>query len=171
VQAELAKLGIQLPNNPGLPTLIRSLSSAADAAGVDLVSMSPSQPTAVGAPAATAPGTAAAAAAPSSAGALSSISVAVVVNGGYFQIEQFVSNLEALSRPFLTSAINMVPQKPAHGTSTTTTAVTSATTTQGYDGHLQATISGQIFMVSPAPAPAATSPVTAPTAAPSAPQK
>src|SRR4051812_3696352 len=44
VQAELAKLGVQLPTNPSLPALIRSLSAAAEAAGVDLVSIAPSPP-------------------------------------------------------------------------------------------------------------------------------
>src|SRR3954451_21096400 len=58
VQAELAKLGVQLPSNPALPALIRSLSSAADAAGIDLVSLAPAAPAAVAAPAATTPATA-----------------------------------------------------------------------------------------------------------------
>src|SRR3954451_4486398 len=44
VQAELAKLGVQLPTNPSLPALVRSLSAAAEAAGVDLVSIAPSEP-------------------------------------------------------------------------------------------------------------------------------
>src|SRR4051794_40152469 len=102
VQAELAKLGVQLPSNPSEPALIRALSSAADAAGVELVSLAPGQPTAppAAAPAAAAPtsATSAATSAASSAsgspaaskpapaanaGALQSIPVTVVVNGGY----------------------------------------------------------------------------------------
>src|SRR3954454_17903573 len=47
VEAELAKLGVQLPTNPSLPALVRSLSAAAEAAGVDLVSIAPSPPTPV----------------------------------------------------------------------------------------------------------------------------
>src|SRR4051812_47675112 len=105
VQAELAKLGVQLPNNPALPALIRSLSSAAEAAGVDLISLAPSQPAGVGAPASGAP-------AGGNAGALQSVPIAVVVNGGYFQVEQFTSNLEALPRPFLTTTISMCPEHP-----------------------------------------------------------
>jgi type IV pilus assembly protein PilO len=169
VQAELAKLGVQLPSNPALPALIRSLSSAADAAGVDLISLAPQQPTALAtAPAATAapasPAPAAASStstssttsAPSAAanvGSLQGISISVIVNGGYFQVEQFVSNLEALTRPFLTSSITMSPQSPTAPTASATSAATAPAATStaaggSYDGHVQATISGQVFMVS-----------------------
>lgn len=170
VQAELAKLGVQLPSNPSLPALIRSLSSAADAAGVDLISLAPQTPTPVTAPAAVAPASPAPAASSTSsstssssssapaaanAGALQSIPMTVVVNGGYFQVEQFVSNVEALTRPFLTTGITMAPQAPtapaaaASATSGAAPAASSATPTNGsYEGHVQATISGQVFMVS-----------------------
>src|SRR3954469_22961412 len=72
VQAELAKLGVQLPSNPALPALIRSLSSAADAAGVNLISLAPSPPAAVAAaapaaPASPAPGGSSTGAAPAAA--------------------------------------------------------------------------------------------------------
>jgi Tfp pilus assembly protein PilO len=171
VQAELAKLGVQLPSNPSLPALIRSLSSAADAAGVDLISLAPSQPAAVtaaapvAAPAPPAPaagsttagsGTAAAAPAPAAnAGALQGITISVVINGGYFQVEQFVSNLEALTRPFLTTGLTIAPQapsKPAAAATTTTATTTTGSGTSSYDGHVQATITGQVFMVSGATA-------------------
>jgi type IV pilus assembly protein PilO len=183
VQAQLAKLGVQLPSNPALPALIRALSSAAESAGVDLVSLAPQPPTAVQAttPAPTKPSSSQAAAVASAtssapaassststttaaAGAeqgasLESVGISVVVNGGYFQVEQFVSNLEAMTRPFLTTSIMMAPQAPqaAAATSTagaaTTTASTSTTgASAGYDGHVQATISGQVFMVSGAAA-------------------
>lgn len=166
VQAELAKLGVQLPGNPSLPALIRSLSNAADAAGVDLISLAPSQPAAITTAAPTAPaspapaaggsGTSAAAApAPTvNAGALQGITISVVINGGYFQVEQFVSNIEALTRPFLTTGITMAPQAPSKpaAAATTTAATTPATGSGSYDGHVQATITGQVFMVSGATA-------------------
>jgi Tfp pilus assembly protein PilO len=171
VQAELAKLGVQLPNNPALPALIRSLSSASDAAGVDLVSLAPSPPAAMAAaapaaaPASPAPaGTSSAGAATPAApaanvGALQSINVSVVVDGGYFQVEQFVSNLEALTRPFLTTGITLCPSK-APSASNATGACIDTSTDGGiadFDGHAQATITGQVFMVSGgSAAPAAT---------------
>src|SRR5687767_9113099 len=44
IQAELAKYAKQLPDNPALPALIRTLTDAADTAGVALVSVSPDKP-------------------------------------------------------------------------------------------------------------------------------
>jgi Tfp pilus assembly protein PilO len=173
VQADLAKLGVQLPNNPGLPALIRSLSSAADAAGVDLISLTPTAPQAVAsaAPAAAAsPAPAAAGStttggtstagsstpATANVGALASLNIQIVVNGGYFHVEQFVSNLEALARPFLTTNVALCPQAPMTPSSSGSSCIdtSSATGAQEYDGHMQATINGQVFMVSgPAAAP------------------
>jgi type IV pilus assembly protein PilO len=177
VQAALAKLGVQLPSNPALPALIRSLSSAAESAGVDLISLAPQPPTTLAsaapaagsaqAPATSSTSTAAstasttsgststasAAAGAAQAGSLQSVAISVVVNGGYFQVEQFVSNLEAMIRPFLTTSITMAPQapqKPAVASATITSA--TSTGTSSYDGHVQATISGQVFMVSGAAA-------------------
>src|SRR4051794_6986646 len=43
-QHKLASIATKIPDNPGLPSLIRQLSSAADSAGVDLVSLAPGQP-------------------------------------------------------------------------------------------------------------------------------
>jgi Tfp pilus assembly protein PilO len=170
VQAELAKLGVQLPNNPGLPALIRSLSSAADAAGVDLISLAPqppvnvasaaqAAPTATASPApgaATSTSTTATAAGPvpaANVGTLQGITISVVVNGGYFQVEQFVSNLEALTRPFLTSGVTMAPQAVTKPADPAAAASTTSTSSNTYDGHVQATVSGQVFMVSGARCP------------------
>src|SRR5579885_2815274 len=50
-QRALAKIATQVPDSPALPTLIRQLSAAADSAKVNLVSLSPGQPTLVAAPA------------------------------------------------------------------------------------------------------------------------
>jgi Tfp pilus assembly protein PilO len=167
VQAELAKLGVQLPNNPGLPALIRSLSSAADAAGVDLISLSPQPPTSIAssAPAATATAaptagatsTGTAGAAPATAvnvGSLQAININVVVDGGYFQVEQFVSNLEALTRPFLTNGITLCPAGSVTPAAASPSCIDTSTATgiTSFDGHALATIAGQVFMVSGASA-------------------
>jgi Tfp pilus assembly protein PilO len=54
-QAKLALVAAKIPDNPALPALIRSLSKAADEAGVELVSLAPGQPATVVATAPTAP--------------------------------------------------------------------------------------------------------------------
>jgi Tfp pilus assembly protein PilO len=177
VQAQLAKLATQLPGNPGLPALIRQLSSAADNAGVDLISISPSNPTAVAAPAAVAaaPTTGATKSASTTvaapASSLFSVPIVIQVNGGYFQVEQFISNLEALKRSFLTTQIDLAPGKPPVGTGPASTGGTTGTTgttapgaaaSTAYDGRLTANINGQVFMNIKSAAPA--TPV-APTAA------
>src|SRR3954451_10066252 len=45
-QRRLNHIATKIPDNPALPPLIRQLSAAADGAGVDLVSLSPANPTA-----------------------------------------------------------------------------------------------------------------------------
>src|SRR5690242_13116616 len=57
-QARLNKIAQQVPDNPALPSLIRQLTTAANAAGVDLVSLAPATPSLVqAAPAAAAAST------------------------------------------------------------------------------------------------------------------
>lgn len=122
-QAALAAVAAKVPDNPAMPALIRALSKAADSAGVELVSIAPGTATPVAAPAAAraavtpaavgaaARPAAATAAAPVSttAGTLSSISVALNVVGGYFQVEQFLDGLESLQRAFKVGSISMTP--------------------------------------------------------------
>src|SRR5438270_5353362 len=49
VQKLLSQIATKIPDNPALPTLIRQLSAAADGAGVNLMSLTPGQPTMAGA--------------------------------------------------------------------------------------------------------------------------
>jgi Tfp pilus assembly protein PilO len=192
VQAQLAKLASQLPSNPGLPSLVRELSAAADSAGVDLVSLSPSTPTFVVSaaaattltPAAPAPSaspgtdsssststtdTSGAATTPvtptapaATYGQLAQVPLTVVVNGSYFEIEEFVSNLEALKRPFLTSALSISPgTSPKHGGGDSSAGSSDGSTGGNtvYNGFATGTISGSVFMIEP-PAPVAATPQT-----------
>ena len=124
-QRALAKIATQVPDSPALPTLIRQLSAAADSAKVNLVSLSPGQPTLVAAPAraagttttGTSPaapattgspaGTAAAGGAP--AAELASIPLQIQIQGGYFNLEQFFQAIESLPRAMLVTQFSAAP--------------------------------------------------------------
>jgi Tfp pilus assembly protein PilO len=110
VQKLLSQIATKIPDNPALPALIRQLSAAADGAGVDLVSLSPGQPTvaggAVGAVATTTSTAGSAAAAPAP---LATIPLAVQVRGTYFNVEQFFSAVEGLSRAMLVTGFTLQP--------------------------------------------------------------
>jgi Tfp pilus assembly protein PilO len=165
-QADLARVAAKIPDNPALPGLIRALTAASESAGVQLVSVTPGAPTAVEvAPAAApvapdaAPADAAAAPAPAApatgaAGSLALISLSMDVVGGYFEVEQFLANVENLPRALrvtnLTLAPGASPTKKSEGSTS--------------DGRtLTSTITGSVFMAANRP-PA--TPVVAPTAAP-----
>ncbi|MDX6224923.1 MAG: hypothetical protein QOE64_1299 [Frankiales bacterium] len=147
-QAALAAVAAKIPDNPALPALVRSLTVAAQSAGVELVSMTPSAPAPVAAVAA-APA-AAGATSSASAGTLAQIPLTLNVVGGYFQVEQFVANLESLQRSMRVSALTIAPGgnpvKPA--------------TSKADDGRsLGTAITAQVFMATNRP-PA--TPVTVP---------
>lgn len=163
-QARLAVIEQKIPDNPALPSLIRSLSDAADGAGVDLVSLAPSQPAALAptAPAAAATVTAghpAAAAAP----ALEQVPVTLSVTGTYFNIEQFVSNLEGLQRAIIVDGWSMAPGGKG-GAAGAPSAPAAATATD----QLTAQITARVFMAPGSAATASTGTVVhpAPTTAP-----
>ena len=167
VQAELAKLQTRIPNNPSLPSLIRTLSDAADASGVQLDAVNPqavvpivnttSSGTAAGTTAATssatgtptttsasAGGTAARSASTATAGNLEALPLTVTVSGDYFQVEQFFSNVEALQRAFLVTGFTLAED---------------SNTLEGADGKeikrsgmVSATLTGRVFLTGAATA-------------------
>jgi Tfp pilus assembly protein PilO len=169
-QADLARVAAKIPDNASLPTLIRALTKASTSAGVQLVSVTPGPPVLVEAPAAPvaaapapdaaapadAPATAPAAPAAGAAGSLASISLAMNVVGGYFEIEQFLANIEDLQRAVRVTNVTMTP-----GVAPTETGSAGNTAKEGRS--LTTTITGAVYMA--ANRPAAT-PVVAPTAAP-----
>ena len=171
-QAKLAAVAAKLPSSRAMPALIRALTTAAEDAGVELVTLAPGA-TAVAAPAAAAPvapaagaeGAAPAApvapAAPAAAaGQLGTIPVTLNVVGGYFQVQQFLANLEDLKRAIRFTAVNLAP-----GANPIKPAAAGANVEDGRT--LAATLTGQVFQVVGAPA-AAAAPVApvAPVAAP-----
>jgi type IV pilus assembly protein PilO len=145
-QAKIAAVAAKIPDNGAMPTLIRSLNSAAADTGVELVSLAPGQPTAV-APAAAAVTTPTAgsttarstAAAASMVGTLQSVGVTLNVVGSYFQVAEYLDRLENLTRAFrvtgFTETPGLNPVKPGSSQPTTDSGKS-----------LTATITGQVFL-------------------------
>lgn len=162
-QADLARISTEIPDNPSLPALIRALTSASSAAGVELVSVTPG-PAVADVPVAAAvavadPANPAASAAPAvgAAGLLAAIPIDLNVVGGYFQIAQFMANLENLPRALMVTNLALVP-----GASPTAAEGAEAAAEDG--SSLVATITGRVFMAAGRPtvtsvvAPAAAAP-------------
>jgi Tfp pilus assembly protein PilO len=145
VQKLLSQIATKIPDNPALPALIRQLSAAADGAGVDLVSLSPGQPAVAGAGGAVATTTSTAAA----AAPLATIPLAVQVRGTYFNVEQFFSAVEGLSRAMLVTGFTLQPA----GDNTSAGGASKADAV--VPGTLNAQITAEVFE-SPSLAPSAT---------------
>ncbi|MDP9407646.1 MAG: type 4a pilus biogenesis protein PilO [Actinomycetota bacterium] len=127
-QSRLAELEKELPETVALPELIRLLTAAGAETGVEIVSMAPSAPVA--------------------SGAISEVPFTLVVNGGYFNLEQFLGALEDLPRAFLVAGFSLAPEAQD-------------------SSELQMTLNGKVFTkavpvdaASPAAAGAAAAPTT-----------
>src|SRR3954469_15478868 len=145
-QRQLNKIAARVPDNPELPALIRQLSSAADDAGVDLVSLAPSAPApvvdATGAAPVTAAGTLAA---PAAASPLVKIQLALTVQGSYYNVESFFQQIEKLTRAMTVQQWTLTPVGGAGASATGTSAQTSATGKKVPPGALSAVITGSVF--------------------------
>jgi len=157
-QAKLAAVSAKIPDVRAMPALIRALTKAAADADVELVSLTPG-PTAAGAgvglatpvaPGAPAAGPAVGGGAASAAGQLASAPLTLNVVGGYFQVEQFMSDVENLPRALRVSNLALVPGanpvKPKSSGSVDSGRV------------LSATVTGQVFVATGRSAPAAVQP-------------
>ena len=115
-KALLASIQRQLPDTPGLPSLIRDLVAAAQAGKVTLVSLAPTTPVAmqvtapkpVASPGQTTTGQTPAPAAPP-APTLFRIQVAMTVEGSYFDVQRFVARTERLERTMLVTSFTLAP--------------------------------------------------------------
>jgi Tfp pilus assembly protein PilO len=163
-QAELATLAEQLPNNPALPALIRSLTSAADRDNVELVALLPQAPAEQADPAApiraAASGTAASAGAAGSAAkpaapatgaaaapkpaapseTLMGIPVQIVLRGKYFNIENFLASLESQKRALVVGQLVIQPDTDRAGGNPAGKRAPDV---------LQATVAARVFMIQP----------------------
>src|SRR4051794_22974478 len=150
-QKLLSQIATKVPDNPALPALIRQLSAAADGAGVNLLSLAPGQPAVTSAPVGaatttttastsnTSSSTARAAAAP-----LATIPLAVQVQGTYFNVEQFLSAVESLSRAMLVTGFSLTPADGGSTGGASSGAAPAGGKTLA-PGTLTAQISAQVF--------------------------
>lgn len=129
-QAELQGIARRVPDGPQLPGLIRALEDARGRAGVDLVSVTPSAPTATGPVVA-------------GAAAYQVIPISLSVHGDYAQMTLFLDELETLQRLYLVKGVTITPQ-----------AAKAGTTTLGPDGSpetphtLSAAVVGEVYTTS-----------------------
>jgi Tfp pilus assembly protein PilO len=118
-EAAVAAITQRIPSSPDMPDYVRALTTIAGQTGVELVSIAPAAPAAVALPAAAvAPAAAATPSASKSAVqaapaapavSLQAISVALSVQGGYFQIQQFTAALQRLPRSTVLTTIAIAP--------------------------------------------------------------
>ena len=116
-EAKLAVVRQHIPDNPALPSLIRSLSSVASASGVTLQSMVPAPPAPNASPTVPPAGAKPTGVVPQ----LQTVSLTLNVLGTYANIELFLNKLESLKRSMLVSGLQMTP-----GTATSTGAASGS---------------------------------------------
>ncbi|MEO8775252.1 MAG: type 4a pilus biogenesis protein PilO [Candidatus Nanopelagicales bacterium] len=130
-EAQIAAIRTRIPTTPALPTLIRTLSTQATAAGVSLDSLTPGTPTlAAGGTATTATGNS-----PVAPGRVSQIPISMKVTGNFANVRLFMNGIEQMQRSMLVSGLAI--SLNAAGSTTTTT------------GSLSTTITGEVFMTTP----------------------
>lgn len=91
--ARLARISRYLPSAPELPAFIRAVQAAATQAGVDLRSIAPAQPGAL-----------------TGSTGVETINVTLVVEGGYFRMQDFLARMERLERIVQITAVTFSPK-------------------------------------------------------------
>jgi Tfp pilus assembly protein PilO len=151
-QATLDKLNAAIPATPDLAEFIFEANTAAADSGVDWLSISPTPP------------------APNLAGGPSEIVLSIQVQGGFFQVLDYLNRLESLKRLVVTDSVNVsAGGTDTSGSAGSTTATTLATSTSSSGAPtLSVTLNAKMYTtatVAPA-APGATPTTPAPTTPP-----
>lgn len=151
LRSQLEKLRVAIPDQPNLAQFILEANEAARLAGIEFISITPSEPAP---PTEVAPGSAAAAAGTPPA----EIRLGISIRGGYFQVLDYMNRLADLSRIVVIDSIG----------------ISGATAESGSGIELSVTIAGRMFIVealaeggvptttTTTTAPGATTTVTAP---------
>ena len=144
-RARLEALRTAIPDEPDLGQFILDANDAASRAGVDFLSISPSPPAA--SPDPTLP---------------ASIALAITVDGGYFQVLDYVNRLDGLSRIVVVENLSLTSGSSETGATTLSVSITA----RMYTTADPAGVPGAVDPAAPAGAPSTTLPTTATTAVP-----
>ena len=146
-QKLLSQIATKIPDNPALPALIRQLSAAADGADVNLLSLAPGAPAVANATvgaATTTTTTTGSATGRAAAAPLATIPLTIQVQGTYFNVEQFFSAVESLSRAMLVTGFSLTPTDAStNGGASTGSAATGGKALP--PGTLTAQVNAQVF--------------------------
>lgn len=128
LEQQLAAIRARIPNTPNMPSVVRSVSTKAATAGVDLESFVPSTPQPL-----VVAGSAAVEGDITAPGQVNLYPVSMVVEGRFANVRLFLLSLESLQRSFLVTGVQISraddPTKPA--------------------GTLTATLTGRVFTANP----------------------
>jgi Tfp pilus assembly protein PilO len=91
LREQAAKFEAAMPTDPHLAEFILMVQDAANASGIDWVSVSPAPPAA------------------GTTQGVSIVNIQMNVNGGYFQVQDFLVRLESLERAVKISTLNLAP--------------------------------------------------------------
>lgn len=133
-EATLRKLRAAVPANPDLGEFILQANDIASSAGIDWLSIAPTPPAATG-----------------SGGPESTIALSIQIDGGFFEVLDYLNRLEDLERLVLVDSINVSAAAEDNATGGTGSESSSSS---GGAPDLSVTLTGRMFTSAAAPAPA-----------------
>jgi Tfp pilus assembly protein PilO len=151
-QKQLATEEAAIPSSPQLAQVILGINSAAETSGVNFLGISPSQPSTTG-PASAAP---------------YPINVTLTINGGYYQLLDFINRIESLPRLVVISGLD-ISGGSSGGAELNVSVTAKIFTSKPYSASLSTTTTTTTTTTAPATGTAPTSgtaPTTTTTAAP-----
>ncbi|HTR71269.1 MAG TPA: hypothetical protein VMH41_13720 [Mycobacteriales bacterium] len=158
-QRALQKFNTQVPDNAAEPTIIRQLSAAANASGIDLVAITPGTASAVNSAATTtgSTGSTSLSGTTAPAGSLVALPLSLGITGTYANIEDFFLSLERLPRALLVTDWSLCPDSASANSSAPSGGTGGATCTPPPaianktlpDGTLGGTLTATVFYSPP----------------------
>ncbi|MDA8278351.1 MAG: type 4a pilus biogenesis protein PilO [Actinomycetota bacterium] len=150
-QAEANRLSSAVPTTPDLPSFILALNTISQKSGITFLSISPSQAIAVSSTSSSGSTTNTVATATGSN--LYQVQVSLQVDGGYFQVLDFINRLDHLPRLVVVNAVNLTASNGSSSSQSSTLATVAANSGTQLSASLKLTIFSQAAPVGEPGAP------------------